>query len=525
DELTTEARPLDVTVGSALLSDSAAVTAPVDRDATALMATDELTTEARPLDVTVGSALLSDSAAVTAPADRDATALMATDELTFVRRPMSVSVGMGTVCNLCGRLAADVTPVHVLFSVGGGEDMTNSRVASAARAVVVNKSNAREMGIAAGVLESDAVANALRRPLVELSGVEEVAAVEWRKGVSGENRPSVVSLAARSPSSERRVFTDVYPDRSFIPGSDVRRMVLVGKARVQNLTSASFERAFDGSARGTRAMEEGVEAPRPLPLLSAVEEGVGGGRRAASQSAKQPAAASAPADGVPRRGVRFASFALAPTPPPSSEQRRPVRIQRQYDAYQGMVPSWSDPAVLLPRPVLRLRPERVSPAKMQSSKLPPVRQQQEGTHPYHNNKNVQQHVTPRGAVNTLVQRPTGEAAPSVSHRRLAEVVTRLATSRTSSPQLHAQQSIYSLLPAVRTSPDQRDALYRQRRRRGSVSHARMGPTAAGPPTHMSFHNAPWGPALVSTWAHPMPRSTNGASQTGRFVGDRNVFYY
>ncbi|KAF8290487.1 hypothetical protein TcBrA4_0126320 [Trypanosoma cruzi] len=171
------------------------------------MATDELTTEARPLDVTVGSALLSDSAAVTAPADRDATALMATDELTFVRRPMSVSVGMGTVCNLCGRLAADVTPLHVLSSVGGGEDMTNSRVASAARAVVVNKSNAREMGIAAGVLESDAVANALRRPLVELSGVEEVAAVECARVFRAKNRRQLclwrLAVRARSVVSSR----------------------------------------------------------------------------------------------------------------------------------------------------------------------------------------------------------------------------------------------------------------------------------------------------------------------------------
>ncbi|KAF8280450.1 hypothetical protein TcBrA4_0096970 [Trypanosoma cruzi] len=302
-------------------------------------------------------------------------------------------------------------------------------------------------------------------------------------------------------------------------------MVLVGKARVQNLTSASFERAFDGSARGTRAMEEGVEAPRPLPLLSAVEEGVGGGRRAASHRRSSRRRHSAPADGVPRRGVRFASFALAPTPPPSSEQREAVRIQRQYDAYQGMVPSWSDPAVLLPRPVLRLRPRECRLPKCSR----PSSHRCDSSKKEHTRTIIirmfSRHVTPRGAVNTLVQRPTGEAAPSVSHRRLAEVVTRLATSRTSSPQLHAQQSIYSLLPAVRTSPDQRDALYRQRRRRGSVSHARMGPTAAGPPTHMSFHNAPWGPALVSTWAHPMPRSTNGASQTGRFVGDRNVFYY
>ncbi|EKF27982.1 hypothetical protein MOQ_008284, partial [Trypanosoma cruzi marinkellei] len=229
--------------------------------------------------------------------DRDVAVLMAVDESTFVRGPMSVSVGVGAVCDLGGRLVADVEPVHVLSSVDGGEGLTNSRVTSAARAVVM-KSNTREMATAPGVLESNAVATALRRSLVELSGVEEVAAVEWRKGVSGENRPSLVSVAAPSPGSERRVFTDVYPDRSFIPGSDVRRMVLVGKARVQNLTSASFDRASDGSARGTRVMEEGAEAPRPLPLLGAVEEGFGGGRRAVSPSAKQPAAAAAPADGL-----------------------------------------------------------------------------------------------------------------------------------------------------------------------------------------------------------------------------------
>ncbi|RNF06174.1 uncharacterized protein Tco025E_07650, partial [Trypanosoma conorhini] len=516
-----EAKPLEATVGPAGVNESLTAAPPLEAEAPVLVAAEESAAEAKPLEATVGPAGVNESLTAAPPLEAEAPVLVAAEESVVEAKPMSIAVGSGQRPELTERRAQDVKPMQVLSGVdvvapsrGGGES-------SVPRPVILMKDNARVVSAGTRVLDREEAGFAEPKSVFGLSAREEEAGRGSRRGAGAPSRLFSAVSFAPNVSSERRIFSEIYPDQSFLPGSDVRPMVLVGRARVRNLTSATPE-------RGVRSTEVVAGAVESLPLLSAVEGGAPRGKGRASRSPSSSVGAS-------RREVRFAPAVLPPTPtptppPPAPHHQRqaPVRIQRQYETCQGLFTSWNDPAVMVPRPVLRPRRERDASPKPPPSELPQLPKHGGRSPPRQTHGGQDQpHPAPRIAPNTVMPQPTRAVDVSALHRRLGEVVARVAKARTPSPSVRPQlqQAMQYLLPAVPTNPAQRDALYRLRRQQRNAPRVPRRPITTDPSRSFSPQSMSKRPILYPTLTRPTFPTTNDLSQTGRFVGNRSVYYY
>ncbi|RNF12379.1 methyltransferase, partial [Trypanosoma rangeli] len=407
----------------------------------------------------------------------------------------------------------DVKPLQVVSNVDGGSSLRDVGGSFALSSSGLKKDNTRPMS----AVPSASLYGEEGRPARASFGLgsnacDEVAGSMFSRGGSVSSRPLSVARLASNPSSEHRIFTGMNSQDAFIAGSDMRPRVLVGKARVRNLTSVTPDRQLDGVLM-TRGMGKVVDS---FPFLSSVEDGGSGVvRRGRLQPSSRSSVRSSSAFvGVQRREARFASAVLSPTGSPLYPQHAPLRIQRQYETCRGIFPSWNDPAVVIPRR------ERESLPKPSSSELPLLRKQKEGSLPH---QNLILHgnrcLTPRIPVNVALQRPVGAADASASHRRLGEVVARIAISRTPSPQ---QQAMQYFSPELLACPYHREAPYRMRWRRCDASCARIWPTMNLPP--YTSQGVPRRPVPLPTLTSPRFTATTGATETTRFVRDRFANY-
>ncbi|KEG11489.1 hypothetical protein DQ04_02571070 [Trypanosoma grayi] len=443
--------------------------------------------------------------------------------------PRSVSVGRPAVNYSLrisrGEAKADVVETSMLSSVSVSEGKGSSsggifrrRLSGVSPCVPsVGKNTTREEGALADEVASRGVDRVVPLSTSMLSAVEDVPRSGSSMRAGSSNQPLSAANFVSSTESTRRVFTNLYPDENFRQGTVAVPLVLVGKAHVQSVSS-------DAPAReATVEIMGGKELPQSVGLLRAVEE-VGEGENHQS-SGWSSGANSTTAGVIPRREVRFAPRPLMPTPPRHVEQQQSQhpRVRQQYDTYRSLPFSATYTSVMMPRPILRSNASASSSGASRSV-FPVLQQPQQQQQPPQ-----YMSVSPPSSS----QRQSVPDRNSASQRRLGEIVTRLANSRSPSPTRVVPQLIQNRLPVVPTAPAYRDALYRlQRRQLSRNSRYVGGPTAVPPPPPPPGqqlqlpYNTRIRPDSGSNRVERLPLGgTYPTSQTGRFVGNRPVYYY
>ncbi|ORC92835.1 uncharacterized protein TM35_000021610, partial [Trypanosoma theileri] len=460
---------------------------------------EEATAPAVTPDTIIRSAPLHESVA---DADRDAVEPLtqsSAEEGTLPSQPQGVSVSSGNVVNLLSGVRDDTHPplsVAALSAVDTSNEFGNVSGSSRRRSssayspvVSVSRGNVREDGgsVCSDMHDDDIMD---QKSLSFLNAMEDVARSSRSKRVVafGSSPPSGLKEDETVPV--RRVFTEMYPDKNFLSGTDRAPLVLIGKAHECHLSTGEGVSAVNEIFVGNELL---TPTPVHVSMMSAVEESPvkpkksrspsSGGGRQGSKAAEESRSTSRETE---RPQVRFASSSMVPTPP--QVQQRPIRVRRNYDTYRGLSVFPHDLDAVAQRAVIHPYPPSAG----------------KSTTPTHSEFSPQQR---------------GNVPSSATQQRQSGYAGRSSDAPVSTSHRVIPQAVQTRLPIVPISPAQRDALYRHQR----VHAHHVHPTPAPPRGQTSAKTPGRGANANARGRTAGPAS--GSSQTGRFMGRGTDYYY